>query len=468
MLCLTNSIRQDDADLQQRLAAIEQAQSLSALVVAAWALAQRLSVQIIEFVLTQRAQSATAWPPCPQCGKALHSKGLVAREVATLVGMIRWRRRVGRCPEGCAIGQVAPFDEVLGLTPHQRTSMELQALGCAFAVFVPFATAARFVSWCSGSPVSPWAVWQWVQAAGGEAMKRLEVQLAALENGTEPEAEAMAPELTDLPLALSGDGVMVPLRPHGGRPEGKTQWREVKVGVLARLKASCTRRGKPVTRLAQRRLVAVLGDIEAFKQRFWFEALRQGIRSATTVVWLSDGSRGLWGLYQAYLSGYAQGILDFYHAAQHLWQGASAWLDGRTKSSRTWFGWARHRLRHGHADDVLGDLAEALEIETLSEQAIETLKKVRAYLEAHRDHMDYAAYKDLGLPLGSGLVESACKWLIQQRFKGVGMRWSEAGFNHLLHLRLAWVNGTFETLFEPAKADPEAVLKRLPQEASPN
>ena len=56
-------------------------------------------------------------------------------------------------------------------------------------------------------------------------------------------------------------------------------------------------------------------------------------------------------------------------------------------------------------------------------------------------------YKDLGWPLGSGMVESACKWLIQQRFKGVGMRWSEDGFNHLLHLRLAWVNGRFEALF---------------------
>jgi len=42
---------------------------------------------------------------------------------------------------------------------------------------------------------------------------------------------------------------------------------------------------------------------------------------------------------------------------------------------------------------------------------------------------------------------SACKWLIQQRFKGVGMRWSEDGFNHLLHLRLAWVNRRFDTLF---------------------
>ena len=39
------------------------------------------------------------------------------------------------------------------------------------------------------------------------------------------------------------------------------------------------------------------------------------------------------------------------------------------------------------------------------------------------------------------------KILIQQRFKGVGMRWSETGFNHLLHLRLAWVNGRFDELF---------------------
>ncbi|PZU96879.1 MAG: ISKra4 family transposase, partial [Leptolyngbya sp.] len=40
-----------------------------------------------------------------------------------------------------------------------------------------------------------------------------------------------------------------------------------------------------------------------------------------------------------------------------------------------------------------------------------------------------------------------CKWLIQQRFKGVGMRWSEDGFNHLLLLRLAWANHRFDDLF---------------------
>jgi len=453
--------------MQPYLTAIEQAQSLSDLVVATWTLAQYISVEVVEAVLAQRAQSPMSWPHCPQCGKRLHSKGFVKREMATLVGVVRWRRRVGRCPAGCAIGQIAPFDATLGLMPHQRASLELQALGCAFAVFVPFATAAHFVSWCSGVSASSWAVWQWVQAAGKEAMKRLEYQLEALEAGVEPEVEPMAPELAEVPLALSGDGVMVPLRPHAGRPEGKIQWREVKVGVLARLRSYRNRHGKGVTRLAQRRLVAVLGEIDDFKVRFWFEALRQGIRSTQTVVWLSDGGRGFWGLYEDLLRGYGQGILDFYHAAQNLWKGASAWLDGRTKQARQWFGCARHWLRHGHLDNVLGDLSEALEVETLPEHTRETLEKVHAYLVRHHDHLDYATYKELGLPLGSGMVESACKWLIQQRFKGVGMRWSEDGFNHLLHLRLAWVNGTFQTLFEPI-ATGSGASDTLPQIASPN
>jgi hypothetical protein len=104
-------------------------------------------------------------------------------------------------------------------------------------------------------------------------------------------------------------------------------------------------------------------------------------------------------------------------------------------------------LRHGHPDGVLADLAEALELQGLPDTARDTLTTVYGYLDRHRDHIDYAVYKELGWPLGSGLVESACKWLMQQRFKGVGMRWSEAGFNHLLHLRLAWVNSSFEALF---------------------
>ncbi len=447
MLCLPDSIRDDDPSLQWLLRAVEDAPSLTALILATWQVARVLAVHLLEAVLAERARQPTAWPPCPACGASWRSKGFAPRQMTSLFGPIQWQRRVGRCPRGCAIPQVAPLDEALGVQPHQRTSGELQSLGCALAVFVPFATAAQLLGWYCGSVVSPRAVWCWVQAAGHQAMTHLQEELDTVAQGHPPTPEPLAADLAALPLALGADGVMVPFRPVAGAPTGKTRWREIKVGVLARLGQHRTRLGQVVTRLHHRRLVAVLGDLDALTPRLWGEALRQGLRHAPQVVWLSDGGRGLWRLFEERFARHATGVLDFYHAAQHLWKAAAAWLDGRTSQARRWFTWARHRLRHGLPDGVLADLEDALDVEGLPATARDTLMTVYAYLERHREHINYEVYKALGLPLGSGMVESACKWLIQQRFKGVGMRWSEDGFNHLLHLRLAWVNGRFEALF---------------------
>ena len=166
MLCLHDSIRDDDPSLQCLLRAVEDASSLTALILATWQVARVLAVHLIEAVLAERAHQPTAWPPCPVCGASLRSKGLATRQITSLFGTLQWRRRVGRCPQGCALSQVAPLDEALGVQPHQRTSGELQSRGCALAVFVPFATAARLLGWYCGGVVSPRAVWCWVQAAG--------------------------------------------------------------------------------------------------------------------------------------------------------------------------------------------------------------------------------------------------------------------------------------------------------------
>jgi len=447
MLGLFDSIRDDDPLLQYLLRAVEDAPSLTALVLATWQVARVLAVHLLETVLAERARQPTAWPPCPACGASLRSKGFAPRQMTSLVGLIRWQRRVGRCPQGCAIPQVAPLDEALGVQPHPRTSGEVQALGCALAVFVPFATAARLLGWYGGGAVSSRAVWCWVQAAGHQATTHLQADLDTVATGDVLPPEPLTAEVTALPLALGADGVMVPFRPKAGAPQGKIRWREITVGVLARLRQHRTRTGQVVTRLAQRRLVAVLGDIDARTPRLWLEALRQGIQSAPQVVWLSDGGRGLWRLFEERFARQTTGVLNFYHAAQQRWQAAAAWLDGRTPQARRWFAWARHRLRHGLPDGVLADLEDALAVEGMPTTARDTVMTVYAYLARHREHINYEVYKALGLPLGSGMVESACKWLIQQRFKGVGMRWSEDGFNHLVHLRLAWVNGRFEALF---------------------
>jgi hypothetical protein len=306
----------------------------------------------------------------------LRSTGVGKRQVRSLVGPMQWQRRVGRCLQGCATPHVAPLDEALGLRPHQRTSAELPPLGGALAVFVPLATAATLLGWASGVAVSPRAVWDWVQAAGRRALEQLPEPLQAVAKGHRPTEEPLAAELAAAPLRMGAVGVRGPFRPEGGQPRGQTAWHEGTVGVLARLGRQRTRTGTCVARRHQRRLVAVLGDMEALQRRLWLEARRQGIRRASQVVWLSDGARGLWRLLEERFTASAIGGLDLYHAAQPLWKSAAAWLDGRTPQARRWFGWARHRLRHGHPDGVRADLADALEVDGLPATARATLRTV--------------------------------------------------------------------------------------------
>lgn len=446
MACLKTSIPQVASSLQELVTVMEHASSLGVMMLVAWRLARQLAVKLVEEELTRRAQRPTEWPNCEKCGRKLESKGFVERQLTGLIGTVRWERREGRCPARCEIGQVAPLDTELGLQPNQRTSAGLKRAACALAVFVPFEIAAVLLSLLTEVVVSPGSIWNWVQGAGQEVMDRLKRQLEALENGRMPDEDVGA-AVASLPLLVGADGVMVPFRPDGGKPNGRIVWREVKVAVLARLSQRITHTGQQASQLVHRRLVAVLGSIDDLSPRLWLEATRQGILSAKTVVWLCDGGRGFWRLFRDRFEKHAQGILDFYHAAQNLWKGAKAWLDGRTKRSRQWFAQARRKLRRGKANEVLADIQAALALEGLPDSARKTLQNLYDYLDTHRDHIDYARFKELGLPIGSGLVESACKWLIQQRFKGVGMRWSEDGFNHLLHLRLAWVNGRFDDLF---------------------
>jgi hypothetical protein len=339
------------------------------------------------------------------------------------------------------------LDIALGIKSYQQTSLELVSKGCLLAIFVPFETVKVIVQRFTGIQLNAQTIWSWVQLWGKQAMNQLQEEMAQLALGQEPTPEAISSKLTQMPLVIGADGVMIPMRPHEGQPHGSTQWREVKVGILVRLGHHLNRKGKEIVRLHQRRLVAVLGDIDALQSRLMLEALRQQWQKAKTVVWISDGGKGFWRLYHQCFSSGAIAVLDFYHAAQNLWKAAAACLDGRTKNARQWFKLVRHQLRHGESDQVITQLAHVIEFRQFPNSVLKTLTNVHDYLQTHRKQINYKQFKELGLPLGSGMVESAGKWLIQQRFKGVGMRWSEDGFNHLLHLRLAWVNDRFDNLF---------------------
>ncbi len=456
MPCLINTIREINPEWQIMFDELENTTTLSLLIISAWQLLRVLTVKIVEEILVKRAQAKTEWAACPKCGKRLQSKGFKPRQIKSIIGDIKWERRVGRCSNKCAIGQVAPFDEELGIGSNQKSDANLQQIACLTAIYVPYEAAAMLLKRLTGVVISGQTIWEWVQSVGEQIMKSLEAELEALAGGEIPEAEAMSAEVAAQTLLTGADGVMVPFRPQVKTAAGKTKWREVKVAIFARLGTVRTRAGKQISRLHRHRVTAVLGDIDDLSERMWLEALKQGVMEAAQVVWLSDGARGLWRLFDERFQPYAIGVLDFYHAVQNVWSGVKVWLDGRTTHCQEWFTDARHRLRHGQTDDVLDDIKAASTLLGLPDSAEKALTKLYNYLEKHRDHIQYEKFKGMGVPIGSGLVESTCKWLIQQRFKGVGMRWSEDGFNHLLHLRLAWVNGRFDAFFPVFNPSPKS------------
>jgi hypothetical protein len=249
-------------------------------------------------------------------------------------------------------------------------------------------------------------------------------------------------------LVIGGDGVQVAFRPTEKSPAGKIQWREVKVGIFARSKQYVNQKEKTVSRIVHKRIVAIRANIDIFIEHMRLEAHKQQLSKAKTVAWISDGGNSFWKAYDTLFVKYV-GILDFYHAAQYLWKFAKLWLDGRTAKSRQWFKNARRLLRQGDITSIGSaiDTQSILQNYAPDSELYKTYHNLSSYLLRHAEHLDYNHFQSLGLPLGSGAVESACKYVVQQRFKGVGMRWSYQGFDYLIALRVAWINQRFDSLF---------------------
>jgi hypothetical protein len=296
-----------------------------------------------------------------------------------------------------------PLDEALGITPNQVSSEELIRLGCLLSIVMPYDLSSWMLQQCTGIAVSASTLWNWAERYGASSKSRLEAQLEQYLQGESMPRASLDDVTAALRLAIAADGVMVPFRPHPKTPKGKIQWREVKVGLLVRLGHRITRAGKQVTRLCRRRLVAVLGDVDTLIPRIHLEAQLQSYACAPQVIWLSDGGRGFWRVYRQCFADCAIGILDFYHAAGHLWRATVALFDGHSPDAIHWFKRWRSLLRHGHHQTVLDSLASLVSTDLAQGEDLETVQQVQAYFQTYRQHIRYHSFKRQQCPLGSGM-----------------------------------------------------------------
>ena len=83
--------------------------------------------------------------------------------------------------------------------------------------------------------------------------------------------------------------------------------------------------------------------------------------------------------------------------------------------------------------------------------AREKVEQEAAYLQTHRDRLDYGTAKTKGEPLGSGAMESTCRQY-QVRFKRTGQFWSQPGDEALMCLETFRRNGRWHWLFPHARS----------------
>jgi len=146
-------------------------------------------------------------------------------------------------------------------------------------------------------------------------------------------------------------------------------------------------------------------------------------------------------------------IVDFYHAAEHLKKACDAiWNDNAVKSKAEF---ERYRTLLKEEDNGVETIIRSLKYHfgRARSRRRELIEEQLTYFRNQRHRMQYAQYLREGLPIGSGVVEAACKTLATQRMKQSGMSWGQNGGQAILTLRSLIQSNRWEQGWQLLRAD---------------
>lgn len=287
--------------------------------------------------------------------------------------------------------------------------------------WMPFAKAADMLERFTQVAVSESTAQRHTEAIG---MAYQAVQLTESER-IEQEWPAVSPGPEK--LVLSVDGAFVPVL-HG-------EWAEVKTLVVGEVGEPKLIEGKTVGATQFHSYFSRVAEAELFQRLTFGELYRRRVETAEQVASVSDGAEWI----QSFIDFHAPSatrILDFPHAAQRICQIGEAVLGAEHVSLRAWQSRQLHQLKHQGATDVLKNMRSFIAAHLTVPVVAENL----AYLEKREAQMQYPTFLAEGWPIGSGVVESGNKLVVEARLKGAGMHWSRASVNPLLALRNAVCN----------------------------
>ena len=186
-----------------------------------------------------------------------------------------------------------------------------------------------------------------------------------------------------------------------------------------------------------RRLASLVRTKQAVMECIKADAERRDPQHRTPLVVLLDGALGLWNLATKLFKEWRRVtfVLDIMHVVGYLWSAANALFGEGAPQGNCWVRAKLTEILRGRVGYVIGGLRQILTKQRLRKSVRQTLAHVITFFHNHRRWMHYDAYLAAGLPVGTGVVESACGSVVKHRMEGEGKRWSLEGAEAILTLR---------------------------------
>jgi hypothetical protein len=317
-----------------------------------------------------------------------------------------------------------PLDEQLGLDAGGVTPRGQEAL-VRLATWMSFEHACELLGDLLGIRVSATSTRRYTYQAGQAALAVQQAEADRIRKDLPEPAKGAERQI------ISADGAFVPL--IGG------EWAEVKTLVAGEVVQN--EEGEAST--TQVSSFSRLAEVATFSQQAVVELHRRGVERAAAVCAVTDGAEWLQGFVDDHCPT-AVRILDFAHAAEYVSAMGQAALEAGSALAPTWLEERLQALKHEGPQHVLSQLRSL----HAQHPTVPVLSEKLAYLEKREAHMQYPTYQQAGWPIGSGIVESANKLVVEARLKGAGMHWERTHVNPLLALRNAVCNQRWQETWQ--------------------
>jgi hypothetical protein len=384
--------------------------------------------------------------PC-SCGQVAHYGGLRSKPVLTVVGRVEVSRPYYWCPD-CHTGQF-PVDRELDIenTEFSPGVRRMQALVGQEASFDHGREQMKVLA---GLQVTAKSVERTAEAIGADVAQREQMERQQARPLDLPVAGGEP--LPVLYVQMDGTGVPVVKKETLGR-QGKVagqpaHTREVKLGCVF-TQTTWDEEGYPIRAPASTTYTGAVETAAEFGLRLYREACTRGWGRARLRVVMGDGAEWIWNLAALHFPE-AIGIVDLYHARQHLWDLVRALYPNQMAPQKAWMKVHQKRLLdRGRIEKLVAALGA---IRSPHPQVTQKLRLEADYFARNAERMRYPKFRRQHLFVGSGVIEARCKTVVASRLKRSGMFWTVRGANAILALRCSHLNGRFEDYWESRQA----------------